>query len=103
MKLVRDNVPALHPEHTYKTARPEDMELMLRLKVVEEAAEVAGVRNRQELVEELGDVLDVIATLLMYAGIQPEEIEESQARKMARLGGFGARRMLSQYIPKEGA
>lgn len=102
MKLVRDNIPERHPQHKYRTAEGGELEALLRLKLVEEAAEVASARNTQELVEELGDVLEVIQAIRARYGISIREVTEAQLEKWDRLGGFEEGVIMTDYIESDG-
>jgi predicted house-cleaning noncanonical NTP pyrophosphatase (MazG superfamily) len=64
MKLVRDNIPELatansHPGTFHQAATEAEYALWLRAKLLEEAQEAATAAPA-DLVEELGDVLQVL-------------------------------------------
>lgn len=90
MKLVRDMIPELYQGHEYHAACHREQAILLRLKLIEEAGEVVGARNHQELIEELGDVLEVVTAIAHHAGINAQTIDDHRATKRDRLGGFGA-------------
>ena len=96
MKLVRDHIPELaatngHPG-VFQQATEAEFALWLRAKLLEEAREAATARPA-ELVEELGDVLQVLYALAELAGLTAAEIECARARK-ARTHGTYTRRIL---------
>jgi predicted house-cleaning noncanonical NTP pyrophosphatase (MazG superfamily) len=100
VKLVRDNIPELatangHPNGSFHQAATEaEFALWLRAKLLEEAAE-AATASPAGLVEELGDVLQVLYALAEQAGHAAAEIECARVRK-ARTHGTYTRRLLWQ-------
>lgn len=97
MKLVRDNIPEKFPQHSYRKAKPEEWALLLRLKVAEEAGEVVGARNREELIEELGDLQTALWALARKEGISVPEVEAVMTIKKARRGVFTRGWILTDY------
>ena len=98
MKLVRDRIPGLaattgHPG-TLHQATDAEYARCLRAKLLEEAQE-AATANPATLVEELGDVLQVLYALAELAGCAAAEIECARARK-ARTHGAYTRRLIWQ-------
>ena len=98
MKLVRDRIPELaaatgHPG-SFQQATEAEYARSLRAKLLEEARE-AATASPAELVEELGDVLQVLYALAATAGLAAAEIECARARK-ARTHGTYTRRILWQ-------
>ena len=91
-KLVRDNIPGWHREngHTVKGKQLAGPELQNALcgKLHEEADEVSGALSREELIEEIGDVQQIINDLCISEGITKEELEASIKTKTDRKGGF---------------
>jgi predicted house-cleaning noncanonical NTP pyrophosphatase (MazG superfamily) len=97
MKLVRDRIPELAatngPAGTFhQVATEAEFALLLRAKLLEEARE-AATASPATLVEELGDVLQVLYALATDAGYAAAEIECARARK-ARTHGTYTRRIL---------
>jgi predicted house-cleaning noncanonical NTP pyrophosphatase (MazG superfamily) len=102
VKLVRDNIPQLatangHPG-IFHQATAAEYALSLRAKLLEEAQE-AATATPATLVEELGDVLQVLYALAELAGCAAAEIECARARK-ARTHGAYTRRLLWQPPPE---
>jgi len=96
VKLVRDRIPELaaangHPS-TWQQATEAEFARCLRAKLLEEARE-AATASPATLVEELGDVLQVLYALAAEAGLAAAEIECARARK-ARTYGSYTRRIL---------
>ena len=97
MKLVRDNIPELaaatgQPGSFHQAATEAEYALLLRAKLLEEAREAATAAPAA-LVEELGDVLQVLYALAATAGLAAAEIECARARK-ARTHGTYTRRLV---------
>jgi predicted house-cleaning noncanonical NTP pyrophosphatase (MazG superfamily) len=102
MKLVRDRIPELAgangPPGTFEQATEAEYALLLRAKLLEEAQE-AATASPAGLVEELGDVLQVLYALAELAGHAAAEIECARARK-ARTHGTYTHRLLWQPPPQ---
>jgi predicted house-cleaning noncanonical NTP pyrophosphatase (MazG superfamily) len=97
MKLVRDRIPELAGASqpvVFHQATEAEFARLLPDKLQEEAAE-AATATPAELLEELGDVLQVLYALASQAGYSPAEIECARARK-ARTHGTYTRRILWQ-------
>jgi predicted house-cleaning noncanonical NTP pyrophosphatase (MazG superfamily) len=97
MKLVRDRIPELAAvagqPGAFHQADPAEYGRLLRDKLLEEAAEAANAPGPAELLDELGDVLQVLYTLASQAGYSPAAIECARARK-ARIRGAFTRRVV---------
>jgi predicted house-cleaning noncanonical NTP pyrophosphatase (MazG superfamily) len=102
MKLVRDRIPELAgdngPPGTFEQATEAEYALLLRAKLLEEAQK-AATASPAALVEELGDVLQVLYALAELAGAAAADIECARARK-ARTHGTYTRRLLWQPAPE---
>jgi predicted house-cleaning noncanonical NTP pyrophosphatase (MazG superfamily) len=98
VKLVRDRIPELAAANgqrgTFHQATEAEYALWLRAKLLEEAQEAATAAPA-ELVEELGDVLQVVYALAELAGCAAAEIECARARK-TRTHGTYTRRLVWQ-------
>ena len=91
-KLVRNNIPQWHRQsgHTVKgrQLRGDDLRNALIEKLHEEADEVSGALSREELVEEIGDVQQIIDDLLVTQSINETELRSVMAKKVENKGGF---------------
>jgi predicted house-cleaning noncanonical NTP pyrophosphatase (MazG superfamily) len=96
VKLVRDRVPELAAASgqpgTFQQATEAEFARSLRAKLLEEAREAASA-SPATLVEELGDVLQVLYALAIEAGYSAADVECARARK-ARTHGTYTRRIL---------
>lgn len=91
-KLIRDKVPELlqAKEVVIHERILDDVEFISKLKekLLEEADEVLEAANREELTEELADVLEVVYTLSKATGIPLNLIEEARIKKLSFKSGF---------------
>lgn len=104
-KLIRDLVPAVIEEEgrvplTMEATREANFVWLLKQKLVEEAHEVGNAR-RDEIVDEMADVLEVLWTLANVLDISRKEVEEARLRKKADFGGFDNRIVLLGVMEKE--
>jgi predicted house-cleaning noncanonical NTP pyrophosphatase (MazG superfamily) len=102
VKLVRDRIPELATATgqpgAFEQATEAEVVLSLRAKLLEEAQE-AATASPAGLVEELGDVLQVLYALAELAGHTAAEIECARVRT-ARTHGAYTRRLLWQPPPE---
>ena len=91
-KLVRDNIAEWHRESghepTVTILQGKDLKAALCDKLHEEADEVHAAATRDELVEEIADVQQVIDDLLMHNKISLAELKAVQTKKREKKGGF---------------
>jgi predicted house-cleaning noncanonical NTP pyrophosphatase (MazG superfamily) len=97
MKLVRDHIPELAAATgqpaSFHQADPAEFSRRLRAKLLEEAYEAAAATSPAGLLEELGDVLQILYALASDAGYAAAEVECARARK-ARTHGSYTRRLV---------
>lgn len=88
-KLVRDKIPAiLSNDAQFEILSNEDYRKSLRNKITEEAQEVKQAGTRANLVEELGDLEEVIRAILDDASINYEEMDSLRQAKINQKGKF---------------
>lgn len=95
-KLVRDRIPEII-EASGKTCTTEILFLedylrMLDAKLDEELAEY----HKDQTVEELADLMEVIRAVAVARGYTLEELEQIRANKAIKRGGFGKRILLKE-------
>ena len=95
-KLVRDKIPEII-EACGKTCRTEilsedDYAAMLEAKLDEELAEY----HKDNCIEELADLLEVIRACAVAGGHTIEELESVRAQKAQKRGGFEKRILLKE-------
>lgn len=93
-KLIRDNIWGWHEKrgHTVEGKKVQGAELIAALceKLHEEADEVKSALNREELIEEIADVREILDELCTQESISQAEITEAQQAKREHKGGFTA-------------
>ena len=91
-KLVRDNIPAFHEEsgHTIAAKQLTGKALSNALieKLHEEADEIDSALTKEELVEEIADVQQIINDLCIINDISNNDLERAITKKVQRKGGF---------------
>lgn len=88
-KLVRDKIPDIVKDGAeFEVLSNDDYRLSLRDKLVEEANEVKKTDTRASLVEELGDLEEVIRAILADASINYEEMDSLRQAKINQKGKF---------------
>lgn len=88
-KLVRDKIPEIVKDNgTFAVLDNNEYRLSLRQKLVEEAKEVEKAESRANLVEELGDLEEVLRAILTDASITYEEMDSIRQSKIIQRGKF---------------
>jgi predicted house-cleaning noncanonical NTP pyrophosphatase (MazG superfamily) len=103
-KLIRDSIPEII---TADNAIPKisilsdtQFTLALKQKVVEEAMELLETKSRDDVLNELSDILELVETILLDHKITKEEIEEKKLSKRNKRGGF-TERLFLEYVDEE--
>jgi len=73
----------------------------LGLKLMEEASEVAVATTKDEILSEIGDVLEVIDCLCKFHDISLDDVRTAQHKKRADRGSYVNREfvIMSEYLP----
>lgn len=91
-KLVRDKVPdniATDGKRAIVTiVSGEELHAAMRRKIVEEANELSQAKTKEEVVEEIGDLLEIIAAYRKQMDISAHDVQAVMTRKLAKSGGF---------------
>jgi len=95
-KLVRDLIPDIiksHGEVSKTRIAKDDDELRTYLlaKIVEESNKLKSAKNKDHLVEELADIMEIIDTILNLENLNLEDIRNIQREKKEKRGGFEKR------------
>jgi predicted house-cleaning noncanonical NTP pyrophosphatase (MazG superfamily) len=94
-KLIRDKLPEIMRAAGLKVfdRRLEDAEFVqsLKIKLAEEAAEVASATTADEVLGELADVMEVVLALADAHGFTPADVDAARRSKFEERGGFSAR------------
>lgn len=93
-KLVRDKIPDLikaHGDELETTVLDKaQFEKELKKKLVEESKELIEAK-KEDLINELADVLELVKSLATHYKIPFEDLEKFQMEKRKKRGGFGKR------------
>lgn len=91
-KLVRDNIRQFHEDKGHivrgTTLTGAKLRRALCEKLHEEADEVDGALSRDELIEEIADVRQILDDLCSIEGISEKELKQVQQKKIEYKGGF---------------
>jgi predicted house-cleaning noncanonical NTP pyrophosphatase (MazG superfamily) len=94
-KLIRDKIPAkmtrVGAAYQVRKLGKKEFEKELLKKASEEASGLLTAKNRNELVEELADVLDVVEEIKRVKKIKTSEIQRMQKENARQKGGFQKR------------
>ena len=94
MKLIRDHTPDLLPNSTRPAYNHEEFLLLLRLKLVEEASEVAASTSTEEFISEMADLWEVFQENLKWKHVSLEMIIQVARAKKDKKGGYDERKVL---------
>ncbi|AWD33210.1 Putative conserved hypothetical protein [Candidatus Fokinia solitaria] len=75
----------------------DEYENSLKAKLMEEAQEVIDFKDKEELIEEIGDLLEVINAISSFYKISRSEIERKREEKKEKKGGF-EERIFAKYL-----
>ena len=99
-KLVRDNIPNIiknnGEEVVYRELSNEEYMIELLNKLKEEVNEVIDSNNKDELLEELADVYEVIKSLAENDNSSINEIIAIADKKREKRGGFSKKYFLEK-------
>lgn len=91
-KLVRDGIIKMMQDSgvkvNYEVLSGENLIKELKIKLVEEANEVLETNTKEDLAEEIGDILEVIDGLIKFANLDRGEISKIKEKKKEKRGGF---------------
>ncbi|MBP3953644.1 nucleoside triphosphate pyrophosphohydrolase [Bacillus suaedae] len=97
-KLVRNRIPEIiknsGKSFQTKTLDGPTYESELKTKLQEELNELLHAESRQERLEEMADLLEVVYALGKLEEIEPAELESVRKQKRAERGGFEDRILL---------
>jgi len=91
-KLVRDKVPTLVTKdggsYTLKLLSPLEHQHEITHKLVEELSEYREAATKDQAIEELVDMVELIHAAITLHGLTIEEFEAIRQAKKAKKGGF---------------
>ena len=79
----------------WRRLEDEEYREELKLKLLEEASEVASAKTKEEIKAELADLLEVIECICRVEGLSMEEIALAKEKKQAERGGFNQRKYVT--------
>ena len=90
-KLVRDEIPArleaAGVAYEARTASPDELGALLFAKLQEEVNELLGATSAADALDEVADILEVLAALASRYGADEEDLRLTQRRKRDTRGG----------------
>lgn len=99
-KLVRDRIPEIienaGKECKIKILDNDEYLQKLNSKLDEELAEY----HKDQSIEELADLMEVILAIAVVKGYTVEELEQIRKEKAWKRGGFGKRILLTEVVEK---
>lgn len=97
-KLVRDEIPRIIIESgkvcNSKVLSSEEYTLELRKKMIEEAKELVDCETKDEAIEELADIYELIEAILKNEKIDWLEVQKKRIQKNIKKGAFEDRQFL---------
>ncbi|MEY3182871.1 MAG: hypothetical protein RLZ35_856 [Pseudomonadota bacterium] len=91
-KLVRDKLPFSNMiAHNRIIEENAEFVALLKTKLQEEALEVQEADTKEALIDEIGDVYEVLDNLIQAEGITWAQVHEMRLLKKQRRGGFEGR------------
>jgi len=94
-KLVRDNIPSIIENNgevaITRTLTDEEYRIELYKELTEECEEVLSSKTKEETIEELADVLEVIKAIAELDNSCLEDVTEAANKKRLKRGGFEKR------------
>ncbi|EKE20779.1 MAG: hypothetical protein ACD_7C00489G0010 [uncultured bacterium] len=103
-KLVRDKIPEVVKENSGKIIKTrileddEEYSQFLMKKVEEEAHELANAEDKEHVMEEVADVLELIDAILEFNGADLETVRKVQKEKAEKRGGFKKRLLMLEKV-----
>ena len=104
-KLVRDRIPEIieNNNEIAETRILSDEEYLeeLKKKLLEECNEVISSKTKEEVLEELADLLEVMKALAKTNNYTLEDIEKNAKQKALKRGAFNQKIYLIKTITKD--
>ena len=91
-KLVRDKIPELIAKQgkkvTFRVLQDDEKEQALKDKLIEEVQELINAETREQVIEEMADIQEVLIALRSKYKIRLVEVQTVGVNKHAERGGF---------------
>lgn len=95
-KLVRDRIPNFATTAKFRKLSTPEIEPALKKKLIEETNEVINAETEDNLIEELGDVYEVILAYLKFKGVDHDSFLKQVNKKRSVKGGFSKFLLMEQ-------
>jgi len=104
-KLVRNRIPnkiiAAGEQPDTRTLNESEHVYELRRKILEEANELLSADSREKIIEEIGDLVEVMMAYADAKAIPWMVVDHRREEKKMRLGGFDGRVFLVSTSPNQ--
>lgn len=104
-KLIRDRIPEIIEKDEgickIKKLNKKEFKIELQKKVLEEAKELANVKDKKELLNEIVDVSEILDWLLKELKITKTQLKSLQTKKNKERGSFKKQLFLIETITKK--
>lgn len=91
-KLIRDKIPEIVRKDGWipklRTLNKKEFEKELKKKVLEEAKELVKAKDKEELINEIVDIQEIVDSLIGESNLTKSEIRKRQQAKNKKRGGF---------------
>lgn len=91
-KLVRDKIPEIIAKQgkkvTFRVLQDDEKEQALKDKLIEEVQELINAETREQVIEEMADIQEVLIALRSKYKIRLVEVQTVGVNKHAKRGGF---------------
>lgn len=99
-KLVRDNIPEIMAKQgksvSFCALQGDKLKQALKDKLVEEVNELINAETREDIIEEMADVIDVLCAIKAFHNIEDEEGYKREEKNKEK-GGF-AKGYFLEYV-----
>jgi len=103
-KLVRDNIIDIilkdNGKPSFKILNDDDFKIALKEKVLEESKELIEAETKEDIINELSDILELIESISKNYNITKEEIDNKKENKKIKRGGFD-KKIFLEYSDEE--
>lgn len=91
-KIVRDKIPEIIAKQgkklRFKTLIGCELKQALKDKLIEEVQELIKAETKEQIIEEMADVMDVLTTIRFAHSIKYYEVEDARSKKGFEKGRF---------------
>lgn len=89
MKLVRDEIPDLYPQGRYRRVKDSrEYQRLLLQKLTEETGALMGTLTKEDLLQKLADILDVVYARAEVHDAPADELNLLRIKQLHSLGAY---------------